>query len=164
MKPTKILVLDIDGTLTDGKIYIGEQGEIMKAFDIKDGYAIYKLLPKHRIKPVIITGRTSKIVENRCLELGISEIHQGCLDKGEKLKEIALNNGLVLTDYGKIQGCAYIGDDLIDLPGMLLSEIVGCPSDAAEEVRNVSNYICKKKGGNGAVREFIEWLINYWNE
>ena len=89
MKSIKLLVLDIDGTMTDGKIYIGEQGELMKAFDIKDGYAIYKLLPEHGIKPVVITGRSSKIVENRCLELGVSELHQGCLDKGEKLKEIA---------------------------------------------------------------------------
>jgi len=159
MKSIKLLVLDIDGTMTDGKIYIGEQGELMKAFDIKDGYAIYKLLPEHGIKPVVITGRSSKIVENRCLELGVSELHQGCLDKGKKLKEIAHNNGLTVMKDGKIRGCAYMGDDLIDLPGMLLSEIVGCPSDAVKEVKQISSYICNKKGGDGAVREFVEWII-----
>jgi len=160
MRSIKLLVLDIDGTMTDGKVYMGGQGEVMKAFDIKDGYAIYRLLPEHGIKPVVITGRSSKIVENRCLELGISELHQGCLDKGEKLKEIAHNSGLNITEDGKIQGCAYIGDDLIDLPGMLLSEIVGCPSDAVREVREISSYICNKKGGDGAVREFVEWIIS----
>lgn len=160
MKSIKLLVLDIDGTLTDGKIYIGGQGEVMKAFDIKDGYAIYKLLPERGIKPVVITGRTSKIVENRCSELGISELHQGCLNKGEKLKEIAHNNGLTITEDGKIQGCAYIGDDLIDLPGMLLSEIVGCPSDAVKEIKEISSYVCSKKGGDGAVREFVEWILS----
>lgn len=160
MKSIKVLILDIDGTMTDGKIYMGKQGEVMKAFDIKDGYAIYKLLPEHGIKPVVVTGRISKIVENRCSELGISELYQGCLEKGEKLKEIARNNNLTIMENGKIQGCAYIGDDLIDLPGMLLSEIVGCPSDAVKEVKEISSYICSKKGGDGAVREFVEWIIH----
>lgn len=160
MKSIKVLILDIDGTMTDGKIYMGKQGEVMKAFDIKDGYAIYKLLPEHGIKPIVVTGRISKIVENRCSELGVSELYQGCLEKGEKLKEIARNNNLTIMENGKIQGCAYIGDDLIDLPGMLLSEIVGCPSDAVKEVKEISSYICNKKGGDGAVREFVEWIIH----
>ena len=80
--------MDIDGTLTDGKIYIGFSGEVMKAFDVKDGYAIHDLLPKHNIVPVIVTGRTSVIVENRAKELGIQELYQGIHDKTKILNQI----------------------------------------------------------------------------
>ena len=73
----KLFVMDVDGTLTDGKIYMGENGEIMKAFNVKDGYAIAHMLPEMEIIPVIITGRKSKIVENRAKELGITELYQG---------------------------------------------------------------------------------------
>ena len=81
MGKIKYLVMDVDGTLTDGKIYMGENGEVMKAFNIKDGYAISYFLPSNGIIPIVITGRKSKIVENRCKELGITEVHQGCIDK-----------------------------------------------------------------------------------
>ena len=80
----KYLVMDVDGTLTDGKIYMGNEGEIMKAFDIKDGYGIHDILPHAEIKPVIITGRTSAILTNRCKELGIEYLFQGV---SEKVKE-----------------------------------------------------------------------------
>ena len=73
----KFLVMDVDGTLTDGKIYMGSNGEVMKAFNIKDGCGIAMVLPKYGITPVIITARESKILENRCKELNITELHQG---------------------------------------------------------------------------------------
>ena len=72
----KILFMDVDGTLTDGRIYMGAQGEIMKAFDVKDGYAIREILPQYGVVPVIITGRASRMVENRAKELGITETYQ----------------------------------------------------------------------------------------
>ena len=84
----KLLVMDVDGTLTDGKIYMGENGEVMKAFDIKDGYGINEILPKLGIIPVIITGRTSKIVENRARELHITELYQGKHDKLDTMLEV----------------------------------------------------------------------------
>lgn len=84
----KLLFMDVDGTLTDGKIYMGENGEVMKAFDIKDGYGINEILPKLGIIPVIITGRTSKIVENRAKELHITELYQGKHDKLDTMLEV----------------------------------------------------------------------------
>ncbi len=155
----RMLVMDVDGTLTDGKIYMGADGELMKAFDIKDGYAIYSLLPAHGILPVIITGRRSGIVEKRCAELGITELHQGCLDKAARMREIALAHGIAVAEYGKIEDCAVIGDDLLDLPAMKLAGVSGCPADAVPEVRTQADHICEKKGGEGAVREFVEWII-----
>ena len=81
----KLLIMDVDGTLTDGRIYIGAQGEAMKAFDVKDGYAIAHLLPRLGIEPVILTGRTSRIVEQRAAALGIRRLYQGVSDKAARL-------------------------------------------------------------------------------
>ncbi len=158
MSRISMLVLDVDGTMNDGKIYISDVGESFKCFDIKDGYGIYRLLPDNGISPVVITGRKSMIVVNRCRELGIKDIYQGCLDKRELLLNIAKNKGMEVKD-GIINGCAYIGDDLIDLPAMGVSEIVGCPANAVSEVKIIADFISTKNGGDGAVREFIEWLI-----
>ena len=153
----KYLVLDVDGTLTDGKIYMGAEGEVFKAFDIKDGCGIHSILIPTGIVPVIITGRSSRILENRCRELGISEVHQGVENKVGKLGEILSKNG-----FG-YQHVAYIGDDINDLPCMELIKreggIVGCPADAVKQVREVADFVSGRDGGNGAVREFIEWLL-----
>lgn len=153
----KYLVMDVDGTLTDGKIYMGSHGEICKAFSIKDGCGIHDLLIPKGIRPVIITGRKSVIVENRCRELGITDIYQNVANKVEKLSELMDGAG---EDYASV---AYIGDDINDLGCMLTVKehggIVGCPSDAAAPVLEISDFISKKQGGSGAVREFIEWLI-----
>lgn len=152
-KRVKLLVMDVDGTLTDGKIYIGPDGEVMKAFDIKDGYGIHKILPQYGIVPVIITGRTSKIVEIRAAELGIKELYQGKHDKVETLMQ-------VLKKYSCEPGsAAYIGDDILDLSCMKVCGVKGCPSDAVSEIKSICDYVCKAPGGHGAVREFIEWLI-----
>ena len=153
------LVMDVDGTLTDGKIYMSAQGEWCKEFDIKDGYGIHDLLPKAGIVPIIITGRESKIVENRCRELGIIHCYQGCHNKVQKLTELAGKLGLQADENGIYQKIAYIGDDINDLPSMKLCGAVGCPADAVDEVKNIASFICKMNGGSGAVREFIEWLM-----
>ena len=146
----KMLVMDVDGTLTDGKIYMGENGEVMKAFDIKDGYAIAHMLPEMGIIPVIITGRTSKIVENRAKELGITELYQGKLNKIDTLLA-------VMEKYGcNKENVAYIGDDLPDIPCMKECGFVGCPADAVDEVKEISDYVCKNVAGHGSVRELIE--------
>ena len=150
----KMLVMDVDGTLTDGKIYMGSDGEVFKAFDVKDGYAIAHL-HEVGIIPVIITGRKSKIVENRAKELNIKEVYQGVSDKVEKLKVVAKDNRVLLEEV------AYIGDDLNDLDCMGICGLSACPNDAIDEVIQNVNYICKHSGGNGAVREFIEYILNY---
>lgn len=153
MKNIKYLVMDVDGTLTDGKIYMGNDGEMMKAFSIKDGYGIHDIAMKAGIIPVIITGRTSQIVLNRCNELGIKEIHQGISNKIEKLLSFT-------TDLSKV---AYIGDDLNDLSCMIpvkeAGGVVGCPHDAVRKVIELADFVTEHNGGDGAVRDFIEWLV-----
>lgn len=150
----KYLVMDVDGTLTDGKIYMGNDGEVMKAFSIKDGYGIHDILIPAGIIPVIITGRSSKIVENRCGEIGIKEIHQGVSNKIVKL----------LSMIEDLSSVAYIGDDLNDLSVMKLIKeaggTVGCPADAAKQVLEIADFISAKNGGSGAVREFIEHIVD----
>lgn len=152
---TKYLVMDVDGSLTDGKIYMGPDGESMKAFSIKDGMVPRFILGMEEIIPVVITARESKIVENRCREIGISEIYQGVFDKLSVLKRIT-NNNLGL--------CAFFGDDMFDLKCMLpikeAGGIIGCPADAIQEVRAVCEYVCVNKAGEGALREFAEWLVS----
>lgn len=159
----RFLVMDVDGTLTDGKIYMGQQGELFKAFDIKDGYGIRHLLPTKGIIPVVITARESRIVENRCRELDITELHQGCMNKYETLQQI-------LYRYSVLDGCsyslsdvAYVGDDVLDLqcmnPIKAAGGLVFCPPDAVPEVRAITDFIPSRTAGNGAVREIIDHLL-----
>lgn len=154
--------MDVDGTLTDGKIYMGQSGELFKAFDIKDGCGIKDILPTLGIIPVIITARDSQIVAHRSKELGITELHQGCRDKIGKLREI-------LEERSKADGCAYtlanvayVGDDILDLQCMTpIKEnggMTACPADAVNDVKMVVDYVSEKNAGNGAVREFIGYL------
>lgn len=154
--------MDVDGTLTDGKIYMGVDGEVMKAFDIKDGYALHTLLKEQGIIPVIITARKSPMVEHRCKELGVTEIHQGVMRKFDCLNDILAKYSLD-DQQCQLSNVAYIGDDLLDLlcmnPIKVAGGVIGCPSDAVKEVRAISDYVSPSKGGEGAVRDFVEYLI-----
>ena len=145
--------MDVDGTLTDGKIYMSANGELMKAFNIKDGYAIARLRD-YGIEPVIITGRSSEIVKQRCVELQIKELHQGIENKGYKLREVCEKQHVELSQV------AYIGDDLNDLSCMKICGYSACPSDAMKQVKDSVSYVCRAKGGDGAVREFIDHIIS----
>lgn len=151
--------MDVDGTLTDGKIYMGQNGELFKAFDIKDGFAIKEMLPTMGIVPVIITARESQIVEHRCMELGITELHQGCRDKIDKLRKVLKSYGQIDNNVYDLSNVAYIGDDILDLqciePINNNGGFTACPADAAEEVLSVVSYKCIKNAGNGAVRELV---------
>lgn len=148
----KALVMDVDGTLTDGGIYIGDKGEVMKRFDVKDGYAICNILPQIGVIPIIITGRVSQIVTNRCMELGIKYVVQGSKNKVKDMKKILKQEKISLSET------AYIGDDMNDYECMQMVGFRGCPSDAIGEIKEISEYIAKATGGNGAVREFTEWI------
>ena len=154
MNNINYLVMDVDGTLTDGKIYLGQNNELCKAFNIKDGCGIHDIAIPKGIIPVIITGRASDIVLNRCRELGIEEVYQGVDNKAEKLCSIT-------SDLSSV---AYIGDDINDLSCMNLVKkaggIVGCPADAADAVKRIADYVSLYNGGEGAVRDFIEWIID----
>lgn len=159
----KFLVMDVDGTLTDGKIYMGSQGELMKSFDIKDGCGIKDILPEYGITPVIITARTSQSLEKRCKELGITSLYQGIRNKLEKLDYVLKEKSLRDNCEYKYSDVAYIGDDILDLqcmePIKLAGGIIGCPLNAVSEVVKVSDFVSVNRGGDGAVREFIEWLV-----
>ena len=153
----KLFVMDVDGTLTDGKIYMSDSGEALKAFNIKDGYGIHDILIPLGIIPIIITGRTSSIVERRCKEIGITEIYQGVKNKFLKLKEISVQYNVEFNNV------AYIGDDINDYECMKIIKdgggFLGCPADAAKEIKSISDFVSHLNGGDGAVRAFIEWLI-----
>lgn len=155
----KYLIMDIDGSLTDGKIYIGQSEEMMKAFSVKDGYVFKYILEPNGIRPIVITGRTSRIVINRCVELGIKDIYQEIDNKIDLLNKIIGQDNLCY--------CAYFGDDIPDLTCMTSIKnaggIIGCPVDAVQLVKAKANYVCQFKGGQGALREFVEWLVRKEN-
>ncbi len=150
--------MDVDGTLTDGMIYMGVDGEMMKAFNIKDGYGIAVLLPQRGITPVVITGRWSEIVTERCKELKIKHRFQDVKDKLETLHKFLAKQG------GTLSECAYIGDDLNDMPCINAVKSAGgitaCPSDAVEDVKKYVDFVSANKGGCGAVRDFIDHGLN----
>ena len=148
----KALVMDVDGTLTDGKIYIGSTGEIMKAFSVLDGFAIVHMLPKLQIIPIVLTGRSSAIVEIRCSELGIKHCYQDVTDKSFALTKLLSTLDISFDEV------AYIGDDLNDLSCMKLCGLRLCPANAAAEVVEVCDFAAARNGGDGAVRECIEWI------
>ena len=163
MSKIKVLVMDVDGTLTDGKIYMGSDGEMFKAFNIKDGYGINDVLCSKDIVPVIITGRESKIVENRCKELHIQYLYQGVHDKLKELQQVLEQLNLCNESNLSLANVAYIGDDCNDLICMRTIKeaggLVGCPADAVKEVIDIATFVSKKNGGDGAVRDFIEWFV-----
>lgn len=151
-KKIKIVVFDVDGTLTDGKIYMGSAGELCKAFSCRDGMGV-TLAHKAGLKTAIITGRTSEIVANRAKELKISAVWQGISDKRKAYQE--LKERFQVTD----EEIAYAGDDLNDYP---LLKIVGLPcvvGDAMPEVKEIARLEADSKGGDGAVREILEFIV-----
>ena len=152
----ELIVIDVDGTLTDGKIYYGNDGEELKAFNIKDGLMIksWNTLGK---KSAIITGRISKIVDRRAKELDITYVKQGVKNKEEALKEIV--NELDIS----FENVAIIGDDMNDYSMMKLTKNTFAPSDANAFIYDYVSFPLNKKGGDGAVAEMIEFLLKKEN-
>ena len=149
----KVLFMDVDGTLTDGKINIGENGEIFKSFNVKDGFGIKKMM-RENILPVIVTGRCSKIVEYRCAELGITKIYQNISNK-----EAFITKYMSEMNISK-EEAAFIGDDDNDLEAMKLCGISFAPCDASKAVKQIATIILQNKGGEGCVREAIEIIMD----
>lgn len=152
MSKIEFIIIDVDGTLTDGKINISSQGELFKSFDVKDGMAIGLALDNN-IQPIVITGRISEIVTNRCKELGIEYVFQGVHNKIDVL------NTFLMSNNKNLECVAAIGDDINDLDVLNSVSISGCPSDAVQSVKEACSYICNNRGGKGAVREFIEYIF-----
>lgn len=156
----KLIVLDVDGTMTDGGVYIDNNRIETKKFNIKDGLGII-LAQNAGLEIMILTGRSSNCVAQRAKELNIKYTIQGVDDKVTYLNNFLLEHNL------KREEIAYIGDDLNDLPSMKLAGISICPSDACTDVKEYVDICLKSKGGEGAVREFIEILLrstDRWNE
>ena len=157
-KKIKVLFLDVDGTLTDGKIYVSPSGESMKVFNVKDGYAIKNILSNEGIIPVIITGRESVCLQNRANELNIRYVYQGVCDKKKFFSSLIRKNEININET------AFIGDDLNDMELMKYIKqnggYIGCPKDAARQVTEIADFISCRNGGDGAVREFVEYIVS----
>ncbi|MEI6857441.1 HAD family hydrolase [Psychrilyobacter sp.] len=152
LKEIKIIILDVDGTMTDGKITYDNNGIETKSFDVKDGMAIAQAI-RYGIKVAIITGRTSKIVEYRASELGILDIYQGIGNK------IAILDKLLEKHDYTYENVAYMGDDINDIPAMMRASYVGITADAVSDIEEFSHFKSRYNGGHGAVREFIETIL-----
>ena len=148
----KLIVLDVDGVLTDGSIIYDSEGREYKIFNVKDGYGIVTAV-RRGIKVVVISGRNSPIVERRCRELGITEIFQGVSDKLKVYEEVKEKYGL------KDSEVAAMGDDIPDIPILERVGFSGAPADAVPEVKKVVKLVTSLPGGKGAVREFIDYLL-----
>jgi len=148
----KLLILDVDGVLTDGSIILDDHGNEYKAFHVRDGHGI-KMLHQAGIKVAIITGRHSKVVERRAQELGITEVFQKCLNK--KVAYSRLMRQYSLQD----REVAYIGDDIIDAPIMAVVGLPVAVADAAEEAKRFALMTTKNRGGRGAVREVTDIIL-----
>ncbi|MCW8859134.1 MAG: HAD-IIIA family hydrolase [Deltaproteobacteria bacterium] len=156
----KLLLLDVDGVLTDGRIIYDNQGNELKAFDVKDGHGL-KMLQRAGIKIGIITGRSSMVVERRAKELGIDILYQGALRKLEPYLDILAEQRL--TD----DQVAYIGDDVVDLPILRRVGFSATVADAIPQVFPLVDFVTERPGGRGAVREICDLLLKAsgkWDE
>jgi 3-deoxy-D-manno-octulosonate 8-phosphate phosphatase (KDO 8-P phosphatase) len=148
----RVLVMDVDGVLTDGGIYYTEHGDEVKRFDVRDGQGLV-LLRQAGVLTAVITRRRSEIVERRADELGIVEVHQGATDKRAVLESLLARRGLPASD------AAYVGDDVGDIPAMRL---VGAPiavSDAVPPVKRAAIYVTRAHPGHGAIRELCDLIL-----
>lgn len=152
LKGIRLLVLDVDGVLTDGTIRLSQSGEEIKVFHVRDGYGL-KLLMDNGVEVAIISGRASSVVETRAAELGIREVYQGVKRKEAVCRELLDKRGL------REQEVASVGDDLPDRALFACSGVCIAVADAAEELLEAADAITDKKGGDGAVREICEWIL-----
>lgn len=151
-KKIKLLILDVDGVLTDGSIILDNEGNEFKSFHVRDGHGI-KMLVRAGITVAIITGRQSKVVERRAQELGIAEVFQRCHDK-----RVAYNQ--LIEKYSvKNDEIAYIGDDIVDISLLKKAGLSVAVAEAENEVKGAAMMITKNRGGRGAVREVCDFLL-----
>jgi len=162
LDPIRLLVLDVDGVMTDGTLVYSATGEVVKQFNVRDGLGI-RLLMNAGIEVAIVTGRRSEAISTRCREIGMREdlVLQGSRDKAHQLEQ--LEKLLDLTD----EQVAVLGDDLPDLPMLTRAGFAACPADATPEVAAACHLVCRTGGGRGAVREVAELLLKVqqrWDE
>jgi len=148
----RLLIFDVDGVLTDGSLFVGDDGQEYKAFNSRDGHGI-KMLLKYGVEIAIITGRTSQVVEHRMANLGITHIYQGKLDKLPAYEELRGKLGISPEET------AYVGDDVVDLPVMRRVGLAIAVQDAHPLVRQHSHWQTPSAGGRGAARDVCEMLM-----
>lgn len=156
----KILIVDCDGVLTDGRIIMLPQGDETKAFDVKDGHAIV-MLQRAGVKVAIISGRKSSVVRERARELDVAHLYEMAWVKTEPYEKILAEEGL------KDEEVCYIGDDVIDIPLLRRAGLAVTVADGVEEAKQYSHLVTGRAGGRGAVREVIELILkaqNKWQE
>lgn len=153
LKKIKLLILDVDGVLTNNSVYIGSDGSEYKQFNIQDGFGIHLLQQQARVKVALLSGRYSKSTEFRAKELEIDMVYNGYTDKVKVLEEIKLKTAL---DYSEM---AYIGDDFADMPVLRKTGVAIAVKNARPEVKEICDYVTKDSGGEGAVREIIDLIL-----
>lgn len=151
-KKVKLLIFDVDGVLTDGGIILDGDGDEYKKFDVRDGHGI-KLLQRSGVEVAIITGRYSRVVEKRAGELGIMEVYQRCIEKVPAYEALIAKMGLSPEET------AYVGDDVVDIPVLRRAGLPVAVADAHEEAKRHALMITKAKGGRGAARECVEFIL-----
>ncbi len=159
-KNVKLLILDVDGVLTDGRIVIDDRGIETKFFDVRDGHGL-KLLKRANIEVVIITGRRSEVVSHRARELGIDSVYQNIHDKLEVYQAILDEKGLKDEEVG------FVGDELVDLPLLKRVGFSAVVADGIEELKPYADYVSRNRGGRGGVREISELILKAqgkWSE
>lgn len=152
IKAVKLLILDVDGVMTDGSIIYDDDGKEIKIFDVKDGHGI-KLLMRAGIDVAIITARESQVVLHRAKNLGIDMVYQKAMDKVEAFNEILQKKQLSEKEV------AYVGDELVDIPLLRKVGFAAAVKDAVEDLKMYVDFITEKNGGQGAVREICELIL-----
>ncbi len=152
LRGIKLFATDVDGVLTDAGMYYSETGDEWKKFNTRDGMGI-KLLQRAGIITAIVTQERTKLVARRAEKLAIPELHQGVMDKLAVIREMAARHGLSLKEV------AYIGDDVNDLETLKAVGFSASPADGLPDILAAVDYVCRKKGGEGAVREIIEMIL-----
>ncbi len=152
IQPICLLILDVDGVLTDGRIIMDDAGNETKNFDVRDGHGL-KLLMRYGIDVVFLTGRSSRVVEHRARDLGIAEVHQGILNKADALAGILGKRKLAPEQV------AIMGDDVVDVPLLRRAGFSATTADAPAYVREAADYVTERSGGRGAVREVCDAIL-----
>ena len=152
LKKIKYLIIDVDGTLTDSGIYYDENGNELKKFCTKDAAGFFAAR-QAGIQVMILTGRECAATTRRMQEMRVEYLIQNCKDKVSYIRKFMKDNDISREEMG------YLGDDLNDLPGMNLCSFVGCPADACDEIKEKADYVSGIKGGYGAVRDIVSYLL-----
>jgi 3-deoxy-D-manno-octulosonate 8-phosphate phosphatase (KDO 8-P phosphatase) len=151
-RKVRLVLMDVDGVLTDGKVHMHSDGTEGRSFNVRDGHGI-RMGQRGGLMFGIISGRESRVVSDRAEELYITEVHQGVFDKVERYTEILQR--FQLED----DAVCYVGDDLVDVPLMSRVGLAVAPADAEEEVIRVAHWVTRRRGGDGAVREVVNMLL-----